>query len=69
MGWLPKEQMEEWVQDQLVQAHRARWEAKREESLRALRATCRVGDLSDIRRAEARLAQIEEFLKDYEEEE
>jgi len=69
MPWLPKERLEEWVQDELVQVHKARWEGKKEEAVRSLRTKARQADLDDVRAAEARIATIEEFLKDYEEEE
>ena len=68
MGWLNKLDQQEWNQDPLVQAFAQRWEARREEALRSLRDRARSGDLSEIRRVEARVAVIEELLKDFEDE-
>lgn len=69
MAWLPKERMDEWLQEELVQEHRARWEAQKTKALQSLRVAARTLDLAEVRRAEARVAMIEEFLKDYEDEE
>lgn len=69
MGWLNKLDQQEWNQDHLVQAFQQRWEHKREEALRSLRAVARSAvDLSEVRRAEARVSVIEELLRDFEDE-
>lgn len=69
MPWLPKELHEEFLQDQLVAAYRKRLEEMKAEAERRLRLQARTGGLDDVRKAEARIATIEEILTDFTEEE
>ena len=63
--WLKSsEEAEEWAQDHLVEAFRERWEEKRAAAVRSLRDKARAGSLDEIRAAEARIATIDEVLKD-----
>lgn len=68
MQWLTEEEQEEWLQDPLVEKLRVRLEGKRQEATLRLRTVARTGTLEEVRRAEQRVADFDEFLGDFEEE-
>lgn len=64
MGWLPEEEQEEWNQDPLVEKFRERWEGKKKAAVARLMAVALAAPLEEVRRASQRVADIEEFLLD-----
>jgi hypothetical protein len=65
MGWLPEEEQEEWDQDLLVAKMRGRLKVKLSEAVRRLRTQARSASLDEVRRAEQRVTDLEEFLVDF----
>lgn len=61
MPWLEKEDWEEWLQDPLVERLRERLLVLRRQALKSLRNRARDGTLDEVRRAEQRVKDLEEF--------
>ena len=62
MPWLDDTDWEEWVADPLVERLRDRVLGLRRQALKSLRTRGRSGQLDEVRRAEQRVTDMEEFL-------
>jgi len=64
MEWLTEDEVPEWDQDPLVEKLRLHLARKLEAAKVRLRTQSRQGQLEDVRRAEQRVTDFEEFIKD-----